>query len=94
MKKQSKNKFINKALNELNLSWNCLEYDCDSIDSIKSFISYQKMLEQEQIDILETTKENIETINNNITNAENIINQTEIEEYKQLNPRAKNIYKL
>lgn len=93
MEKQSKNKFINKALFTLGLKWNSDEFNCDSLKEINAFISHQKMLQHEQLDLIETAKENLEIIKHNIEMAESIISQSEIEEYKRLNPKAKGIYK-
>lgn len=53
-----------------------------------------KMQKQENLDLIEICKENVELAEENIANAEAVLRQAEIEEFKAMNPRAKSVDKL
>lgn len=93
-KRQSKNKWINKALETMELVWNSDEFSCDSVAGIQEFINYMKMQRQENLDTIEACKNNVELAEGNIANAQAVLDQAEIEEFKAMNPKAKDVFKL
>ena len=82
-------KYIRKALEALNLEWNNPDgHKCDTIKDIEGFVSDQESQKQEMLNIIERCKSNIETLENNISLANQIINQAIIEKTLAENPRA------
>lgn len=84
-------KYIKKAL-EL-LGWSDPDDKFKSFQDIKDLISEYKTVKQTCVDQIDVLKENVESCDNQIEALTEILNQSEIEEFRAMNPRAKDVYK-
>lgn len=87
MAKRNKNKYLEKALETLNLQG----YVDDEYYSVEDLINLKNKLEslikQTEINV-EIIKDGLEEGKKNIEIIQTILNQVEIEEWKELNPKA------
>ena len=75
------------------LGWIDDENKFKTYQDIKNIISEFKSLKTENEDTIEQCKENIERCENQMSALQEILNQAEIEEFRAMNPRAKDVYK-
>lgn len=86
-----KNKYIQIALESL--GWSDPDNRFKTLQDIKDLISEYKMVKQTCIDQIDVLKENVESCDNQIEALTEIYNQSEIEEFRAMNPKAKAVYK-
>ena len=88
-----RDKYIQKALDFLGLTWNESGiYELNSVKDIDFILSERKGLLLQCENGIEDLKESIQILNEQIQNLENIKKQTIVEEYKDLNPNADVFY--
>ena len=85
------NKYIKIALKLL--GWSDEDNEFKTYQDIKNFISEFKMTKATCLDQMEILKENIEKCDKQIEALQEILNQAEIEEFRAMNPKAKDVYK-
>lgn len=84
-------KHIKKALESL--GWSDPNGRFKSFQDIKDIISEFKTVKETCLNQIDVLKENIEICDNQIESLTEILNQSEIEEFRAMNPNAKAVYK-
>lgn len=87
-------RLIKKAMSSLGLKWSddSTESEMDTIKKIKQEVSDYEGLIETCLQSIEEYKEHIESAERSIESLKTIIDQVEIEEYKEMNPNAKDIF--
>jgi hypothetical protein len=91
-RKKSEEKYIKIALDLL--GWRDEDGLFKTYQDIKDLISQYKLTKQTCVDQIDILKENIEKCDEQIEALTDILNQSEIEEFREMNPKAKGIYKI
>jgi len=91
-KKGKHSKIVQKALDALGFNWNEAIQPCFDEKDIKQQLKFSEMQLVEFEDYIEAANRNIEIAKRNIENYRLILRQIEIEEYKELNPNAIDIF--
>ncbi len=87
------NKIVEKALKALNFTWNEeLGFSYFDEKDVKVQLGLNEMKLREYEDRITEIEGYIEIAKNNIENHKLMLRQIEIEEYKELNPHAKDIF--
>ena len=91
MTKKQEAECIEIALETLGLTWGEGD-EPKSIKELKSELSEYKELAEKCRLYIEECNENIESANHHMNNIRAVIKQVEVEEYKKLNPNAKDVF--
>lgn len=90
-----RNRLLRKALKSLNYVYDNSKHEVpmNDINDVKLLLSEAKNDIEVHKGLIQDCEDNIKICEDNVVKLQNIINQIEIEEYKELNP-GKNIFKL